>query len=110
MIYVASAYTHKDPAVREARFKIVRDWVMSEIKATGLSLFAPIAYTHEYARDFGMPFDAKFWYNFNKGFIIPCSEMWVLMMPGWKDSVGIQGEIDLCNQLGIPVVYKELPA
>lgn len=109
MIYVASPYTDKDPAVRAARYMSVYLWTMNQIKLTGKSLFAPIAYTHNYALDYGMPFDAKFWYEFNDGFIRNCEEVWILMLPGWKESVGVQGEIKRADELGKPVIYKEIP-
>lgn len=109
MIYIASPYTDKDPAVREARYRSVREWTMHKIKMTGLSLFAPIAYTHEYARDFGMPYDAAFWFHFNLGFIKGCDAVWVLELPGWKESVGVQGEIKLAKTLNKPVKHWAIP-
>lgn len=109
MIYVASPYTDKDPAVRAARYMTVYLWTMHQIKITGRSLFAPIAYTHPYALEYGMPFDAEFWYQFNLGFIRNCEEMWVLQMPGWKESKGVQGEILLADELNKPIIYKEIP-
>ena len=33
--------------------------------------------------------------------------MIVLKIDGWRDSYGVKAEIDLCNQLSIPILYLD---
>lgn len=38
-----------------------------------------------------------------------CSELWIVMADGWKESKGIQGEIDIAIESGIGIVYYSYP-
>lgn len=103
MIYVASPYSNPDPVIMQTRYELVRDWTFERIKRTNESLFAPIAYCHEYALKHGMPKDADFWYEFNLGFIRNSEGMYVLQLDGWSISKGVQMEVTLAKKYKIPL-------
>jgi len=105
MIYLASPYTHPDPAVREARFRAACRQA-AEMVRCGIVVFSPIVHTHPLASH-GLPQDWAFWREYDRAFLEMCSEVWVLTLDGWRESQGVQAEIELARELGKPVVLIE---
>lgn len=104
MIYIASPYSHPDPAVREQRYEDVREYCALRI-TDGICVFSPIVYAHEMAKAHTMPTDAKTWERFNTTILRRCSQMIVLELSGWEESKGVRQEIIFANQLLIPVTH-----
>jgi len=105
MIYLASPYSHPDPAIREARFQAACRQA-AEMLRCGIPAWSPIAYSHALTMH-GLPLDWKFWERFDRLFLEMCSEVWVLTLDGWQQSKGIQAEIEIARELGKPVVFVE---
>jgi hypothetical protein len=104
MIYLASPYTHPDPAVREQRFDaacVVAALLLRE----GHLVFSPIAHSHPLMR-FGLPIEWDFWSRYDSCHLERCDEVLVLMLDGWEESRGVQAEIALAKSLGKPVWYR----
>ena len=106
MIYLASPYSDLDPAVREQRYYATARFVAHEIWL-GVPLFSPICYTHYMAIQNNLPLDAESWRPFNEYMIRNSFEVWVLRLPGWQKSLGVNMEINLANELDIPVIFKD---
>jgi nucleoside 2-deoxyribosyltransferase len=105
MIYLASPYTHPDPAVREARFRAACRQA-AEMFRCGVPVFSPIAYSHAIAGH-DLPLEWEFWERFDRAFLETCDAVWVLTLDGWRESRGVQAEIMLARQMGKPVVLVE---
>lgn len=105
MIYLASPYTHPDPAVRETRFQAACRQA-AEMFRCGIPVFSPIAYSHAIAAH-DLPLEWDFWARFDRAFLEVCAEVWVLTLDGWRESRGVQAEIELAHELGKPVVLVE---
>lgn len=105
MIYLASPYTPPDPEIREARFHAVCRQT-AEMLRSGIQVFSPIAYTHALAKH-GLPVEWAFWEEFDRAFLARCWEVWGLKLDGWQESVGVQAEIKLAQELGKAVVFVE---
>lgn len=103
MIYLASPYSHPDPAVREHRFrKACR--VAALFMRTGQAVFSPIAHGHCICT-YGLPTDWRFWEPFDRQMLERCDEVAVLMLDGWRESVGVRAEIQIASERGKPVRY-----
>jgi hypothetical protein len=100
MIYLASPYSHPDPAVREQRFQAACRAV-ADLICSGQAVFSPIVHSHR----LGLPTDWAFWEPFDQAHLVRCDELAVLTLPGWEDSVGVAAEIALARALGQPVRY-----
>ncbi len=103
MIYLASPYTHPNPVVREKRFDAAcaaAAWLMR----AGLSVYAPIAHSHPLVR-YGLPIEWEFWQANDCEHMKRCNELLVLTLDGWKTSRGVQAEIDLAIEMGLPIRY-----
>ena len=112
MIYLCSVYSlNPDGRDKEAMNKLMEKrwkYVMkrtSEFLKEGVILFSPIAHCHELALRHGMPKTFSFWEHLDFGYIEASSHVWVLMMPGWQDSVGVSAEIKEAHRTGKTVRF-----
>ena len=105
MIYLASPYSHEDPAVEAARFDAV-------CKVTGLLLLqeycvvSPIAHSHpiyERVPETGGAWEA--WVELDHALIDASEQVWVLMLDGWDRSRGVAAEVTYANEQGKPVRF-----
>lgn len=105
MIYLASPYSHEDPAVEHARFEaVVREAAL--MWRRGLVVFSPIAHSHPIALH-GVSGAWEQWAAFDEAIIGACSELWVLKLQGWETSRGIAAEVGIAERLGLPVQHVE---
>lgn len=106
MIYLASPYSHPDPKVRQRRFEEVCVKA-AELMKEGFVVFCPIAHTHpltEYT-DILAQKDHGFWLAQDFMFLKNCRLLFVYMIPGWKESYGVNAEIEFAIKHNIPVAY-----
>lgn len=106
MIYLASPYSHVDPAIRAQRFRDVCRAAVALIK-TGQEVFSPIAYSHALV-EHGLPIDWSFWKQHDRHHLSHCDEVVVLMLDGWEASVGIREEVRIAEELNKPVRYIDI--
>jgi hypothetical protein len=104
--YLASPYSHSDHSVMVDRFNRVSK-VAAKYMSNGEYVFSPIAHTHPIAEASNgtLPRDWKFWEGYDKVMISCCDRLLVLMIDGWKESKGINGEIEIAQNLGIDIEY-----
>ena len=105
MIYLASPYSHPDPLVRQARFDTACRVTANLIQA-GQAVVAPIVQGHPLVR-FGVPGDWSFWKPLAREYLARCDKLVVLQIDGWRDSEGVQAELELARALGKRVDYLE---
>lgn len=103
MIYLASPYSHNDPAIREQRF-----WAACQAAAAmlrdGQVVFSPIVHSHPLVA-FGLPTVWSSWERIDRAYLERCDEIVVLMLDGWEASVGVGAEIGIARTLGKPVRF-----
>ena len=109
MIYLASPYSHPEEAIRYGRFHRVCE-VCAKLMMRGLHIYSPIAHTHPVAVcgeavRAKMPTDFKVWREYDTWFISRVDAVYVLMLDGWKESVGVTAEIEMAREYNIPVKY-----
>lgn len=109
MLYLATSYSHPDPAKRGARAHLASEcaaWLMRH----GWSVYSPLSMGHAIcSEDPDLQTDFSAWRE-------PCLRMLemsdalvVLMLDGMHDSVGVAAEIDHARKLGIPLNQIRLP-
>ncbi len=102
-IYLASPYTHSDPAVRKQRFRAVCK-VAGRLMQQGQALFVPIAMSHPITECTPtLPSKWAFWEQYDREFVLGSKALWVVDIPGWKTSVGVQAEIEIAKLHAIRV-------
>ena len=105
MNYLASPYSDPDPVVREARYRFVCAATASLLQE-GFQVFSPIVQSHPLIA-WGLPTEWSFWEPFDRWLLQQCQELWVLQLTGWKQSVGVQKEIEYARAFGIPIRYLQ---
>lgn len=107
MIYLASPYTHERESVMDRRFRQVTAATAYYI-SEGFVIYSPILHFHPIAVRHELPRDFEFWRHVNEQILLRCDQMWVLKLPGWRESKGVQSEIKFALANNIPV--KEVNA
>jgi nucleoside 2-deoxyribosyltransferase len=103
MIYLASPYSHTDPAVRADRYRAACRATAALLKA-GRVVFSPIVHSHPLV-EFGLPTAWSFWERIDRAHLERCDEVVVLTLDGWHASVGVSAEVAIARALGKPVRY-----
>jgi hypothetical protein len=103
MIYLACPYSHHDESVRDQRF-LAACRATAELIREGHTVFAPVLIGHSLANE-GLPGDWEFWEPHDREQLEQASAVVVLMLPGWEESVGVQAEIEIARNLGLPIVF-----
>jgi Domain of unknown function (DUF1937) len=104
-IYLASPYTHPDNIVRETRFLEAVRAAACLFNQRQISNFSPVAYTHSIAVRYGLPAEWEFWADYDTTMISLAAELWVLCLPGYSQSMGVQTELKIARKLGKPIMW-----
>lgn len=67
-------------------------------------MFSPISHSHPIAVN-GVPSDWTFWESFDRRMLSASDELAVLMLDGWRESRGVQAEIELALEMDLPIRY-----
>jgi hypothetical protein len=104
LTYLASPYSHKDPAVVKDRVRGVTKATVWLIKEKGWNVFSPIVHSHPLA-EAGLQGDWDFWRLIDTEYLSVSARMVVLAIEGWRESVGVQAEIKIAERMGIRVYF-----
>ena len=107
MIFLSSPYSSPDAVIRTTRLKRTREFVWSHLQH-GVQLFSPIVYGHVFYLHHEAPTDASFWSRLDMDMLAVAEMMWVLRLPGWEQSIGVQMELEYCTAHNKAVEYKDL--
>ena len=104
LVYLATPYSSKDPAIKEERFQKVNK-VAAKLIANGEIVFSPISHTHPIALAGELPGGWEFWDEFDRTYLKCCYKLYVLMLDGWEESTGVQAEIKIAKELRLEIEY-----
>jgi hypothetical protein len=96
LFYLASPYSHDDPQVVTWRYEKLKT-VVANLVDQNFFIFSPILHWHPVAVDHKLPTSFEFWQSYNFHMIDVCDAMFVLQLPGWDTSIGVQAEIEYCR-------------
>lgn len=104
IVYLASPYT-KYPAGLDAAWRGVCE-AAAELIRGGLSIYSPIAHSHPIALYGGIdPKDHALWMTQCHAMMRAASSCIVLKMPGYKESIGVNMEIEYFDKAGKPIIF-----
>jgi len=106
MIYLASPYSSADPAVEQARF-VACCKAMADLLARGRHVYSPIVHSHAICRETGMDPHWPGWYVHSAVMLTSSAALWVLTLPGWRESVGVTAEIEQARGMQLPIKYVD---
>jgi len=103
-IYLASPYSHPDPLIVKTRYLLAKQCAAALI-SQGHFVWSPIVHNHELAQEYGLPTDAEFWKAYNFDFIRRADALYILTIPGWRESVGVKMEEQFAAGARIPISF-----
>jgi nucleoside 2-deoxyribosyltransferase len=103
-IYLASPYTGTSEQQAD-RFDIVCQVAGKIILDRKFPVFSPIAHSHPIATRCDLSGEHDFWIDQNRAWLEWADEVWVAMIDGWKDSKGVQWEVEYAKAHGMPVGF-----
>ena len=106
LVYLATPYSHPDPEVSLARYEAVNKKVV-ELMRLGLHIYSPITHNHPLALLGDMPIEWSYWERYDRLMLSFCSEMIVLRLDGWEESVGVTAKIQIARNMGMPIKYVD---
>lgn len=105
--YVASPYSHPRKRVMQHRAAMV-DYIMAKLyEKYKVALIPPILISRVIKECLGdsIGTDFKEWKKVDLKYISRCDAVIVVMLPGWKESIGVKAEILFALRNQIPVKY-----
>jgi len=107
LVYLATPYSHKEPFVRHERFEKVNE-VAARLMEDGYAVFSPISHSHPIEQHMTADQQSwEFWERQDVPILKACDQLFVLMLDGWKESVGVRAEIEKANELNLPIFYLD---
>jgi hypothetical protein len=115
-IYLAGPYTCREYTtlrmrrqIENERFRLITQ-VSILLVERGIAHFSPITQSHiqkKVANDIGITFlrDWEFWESFDLAILRGCTELYIAVLPGWIDSVGVNAETKEAKRLKKPISY-----
>jgi len=105
MIYLASPYSHPDPAVRQRRFELACAAAAHRMES-GLIVYSPIAHSHPIEQFMDQQQSHEFWMRQCVAMLKRAESLVVLTLPGWEASKGVGLEINIARALNMDVTYE----
>ncbi len=106
--YLATPYS-KYPLGLQAAFEAAA-LSAAHFVATGHKVFSPVAHSHPLATLGGLaPRDHGLWMALDLAMMPACCGVIVVMMDGWRDSIGVNQEIEWFLSKGKRAVYVSWP-
>ncbi len=106
LTYLASPYSHPDPAIREGRYRAACA-VAAILSARGDLVFSPVAHGHGIGLSGRLPVAWEYWQRLDLRMLASCDSLTVLCVAGWRESVGVAAEIAFARELGLPVLLVD---
>ncbi|MCH9626553.1 MAG: RNA pyrophosphohydrolase [Chlamydiales bacterium] len=102
--YLACPYAHPDENVRRMRIEAATEMARTLFQK-GIPVFSPLTHNAPLASmGIGNGWEGR-WEGFDLGMLGRAQKLYVLTLPGWEQSRGVQAEVDHAKKLSIPIEY-----
>lgn len=105
--YLAGPYSSCHIHIRDRRYHQI-SFVAAQLIKRGEIVYSPVTACHPIACDYDLPGNSDYWLRHNLAFLSHCDKMYVLQLDGWKESIGVQREIEFATENNIPIEYVTL--
>lgn len=107
-IYLAVPYSHPGEKVRQVRYEAATK-MAAELMKEGNLVFSPVTHSHYLAEIYGCPQEEEFWRKWYMSFLEHwTTDLFVLTLPGWKESNGVQREIKYAVDHAISIHFESV--
>lgn len=104
--YLAAPYSHPSRHVMYQRYTDITKHA-AQMMREGFIVFSPITHSHPIAAYGELPRSWEYWQEFDRTILEACQRIRVLMLPGWEQSAGIAGELEIAEELGLTIEFTE---
>jgi len=113
LIYVCGPLSSRNKIVQWQRCQAAGEYAAGLLRK-GIPAFCPAAHSlgliiAEQFHGRTLPNPWAWWRRADLPILRACTELHVLMLPGWRKSVGVRAEILEARRLAIPIVYVRPP-
>lgn len=106
LVYLATPYSHQSDEIRKQRFEKVNK-AAAKLMENGLHIYSPISHTHPIAEAGNLPKGWDFWEEYDRKLLAVCGKLIVYKQDGWQESIGVQNEIKIAQELKLEIEYLE---
>jgi hypothetical protein len=103
MIYLATPYTHPDPAMQQRRFELVTA-AAAFLCEQGHAVYSPITHGHPIGDAASEEIHLDVWKVCERLIMPVCSQLAVLLTWGWEESKGVNREMKLATENDKPII------
>lgn len=107
LIYIACPFSDSNKEKMELRNSIATTYCAKLVADGVLGAFSPISYSDPLAKIEQLPRSWNYWGEVDRMFLSYSKKMIVLTLEGWKESEGVQAEIEIATEMGIPIEYVD---
>lgn len=105
LVYLASPYTKYELGL-DAAFRDICA-IAAELLREGVRVYSPIAHTHPIAIHGNLdPRNHDIWLPFDQAMMDAADAMCIADMHGWRESYGVQYEIETFRRAGKPIYFR----
>ena len=104
--YLGLPYSSPSRRVRWKRFNEANK-AAAHLFSIGYNVLSPISHSHPISLYMDNSQDSEFWTTVDEYWQRQCDELIVLTLDGWRDSVGLEKEINLAMSIGQKVFFME---
>lgn len=105
LIYLAGPFSHTEKAIMNER-EIQHAKCAIALKQQGLSIYAPITETTALEKLGGLKETSwAYWREHDLNLLSRCDELWVMLLDGYKESLGVKGEVKFAVKNSIPIKF-----
>ncbi len=114
LVYIAAPYLHKNKMVMQLRHEIINNICTKIIAKYNYSIFSPISHGHNIPVTLSDQAElvgynvVDYWMEVDLKILTNCSNMFVLMIDGWRESEGVLREIKFCKEHSIEVSFIDV--
>jgi hypothetical protein len=106
LVYLATPYSKYESGIEQAFIDAAI--LTSRLLVAGVKVYSPIAHTHPLAIHGKLdPYDHKIWLPFDQAMMDASAAIAVATMQGWKESYGVQHEIQWFDKVGRPIFFVD---
>lgn len=112
LIYLASPYSHDNPQMRSHRAGVASQCA-ADLMDNQTIVYCPVAHGHCISSfsPLAASFGHDFWMRHCRAMLWNCDQLFILPLEGWRQSKGMQEEIELAksNKMPISVIQSTHP-
>ncbi len=100
--YLACPFAHPEEEVKKMRIEAATRAAF-ELFSQGISVFSPLTHNAPLVEmGIGTGWEGK-WEGFDLGMVARAQRLYILTLPGWEQSKGVQAEIAFAKKQSIPI-------